>query len=103
MKKIYIKIIIAICTAVLIETAVAENKIFPADAVINVTLPPYSAKPDDGVDDTSAIQKPISENIENGRTLYFPDGTYNISNTLTETNSAGLWRAHMTIQGQNKE
>ncbi len=39
------------------------DRIFPADAVVNVTLPPYGATPDDGGDDTEAIQRAISANV----------------------------------------
>ena len=79
------------------------DKIFPEDAVVNVTLPPYGAKPDDNIDDTIAIQKAITENVDTGRVLYFPAGTYDISDTLYAKNSKGLWRPHLTLQGQNRD
>ncbi len=67
-------------------TAVAQDKLFPADAVVNVTLPPYNAVPDDGKDDTAAIQKAIADNVDTGRSIYFPAGTYDISDTLVAKN-----------------
>ncbi|HCE46861.1 MAG TPA: hypothetical protein DET40_25215 [Lentisphaeria bacterium] len=81
----------------------AQDKIFPADAVVNVTLPPYGAKPDDGIDDTAAIQKAVTENVDTGRFIYFPAGTYDISDTLYAKNSKGVWRPHLTLQGQNQD
>jgi hypothetical protein len=55
------------------------NIIFPADAgVIDVTKPPYSANPAAGNDDTSAIQQALAAAPE-GTVLYFPSGTYDIS------------------------
>ncbi len=81
----------------------STNKVFPADAVINVTLPPYEARPDDGGDDTVAIQRAVTDHVDTGRILYFPAGVYRISNTITSKNSAGLWRAHLTFQGQNRD
>lgn len=79
------------------------RKIFPPDAVIDVTQPPYGARPNDMEDDTTAIQRAISENVDTGRTLYFPAGTYLLSDTLVCKNTAGLWRAHITFQGESRE
>lgn len=79
------------------------NKIFPADAVINITLPPYNAVPDDGKDDTAAIQKAITDNVETGRSIYFPAGTYDVSDSLVTKNDKGHWVPHVTFQGQNRD
>jgi hypothetical protein len=72
---------------------------------INVSAT-YGAVPDDGIDDTAAIQQAISENIgvrTNMRTLYFPDGVYNISDTIEWKNTAGEWKAYIHLQGQSRE
>lgn len=82
-----------------------STKIFPADAVINITLPPYNAHPDDGIDDTAAIQqaiKDVTDVTDTSRFIYFPAGTYLVSNTLVSKNSAGLWRAMVTLQGEDR-
>lgn len=79
------------------------ERVYPPDAVVNVTLPPYNARPDDGKDDTKALQKAISDNVGTGRTLYFPKGTYEISDTLQARNNAGVWRAHLTLQGVHRD
>lgn len=51
--------------------------------VVRVTQPPYNAKGDGRTDDTAAIQLAINENTGQGRILYFPPGTYLVSDTLT--------------------
>ena len=76
---------------------------FPADAVVDVTRPPYGAKPDDGVDDTAAIQRAITDLVDTGRTLYLPAGVYEVSKPLVAKDRDGRWRAHLTIQGQGRD
>lgn len=52
--------------------------------VINVTDPVYGAIPDDGIDDTLAIQAALdAARDEGGRIVYFPEGTYITSMDLT--------------------
>lgn len=85
------------------EIGADEPVWFPADAVIDVTRPPYGAKPDDGADDTAAIQRAISDLVDTGRTLYFPAGTYDVSKPLVSKDREGRWRAHITFQGQGRD
>lgn len=80
----------------------AGDKVFPPDAVIDVTRPPYSARPGDGQDDTAKIQQAISDHVGTGRTLYFPNGVYDLSAPLVCRDRQGRWRAHLTFQGQNR-
>lgn len=81
----------------------AQNRCFPPDAVVNVTQPPYNARPGEGRDNTLAIQRAITDAVGTGRVLFFPVGVYNISGTLVAKDSNGLWRAHLTLQGQSRE
>lgn len=74
---------------------------FPADAVVNVR--DYGAIPSDEQDDTAAIQKAISEHVGTGRTIYFPMGRYDLSDTLVFKDTAGRWRAHLTLRGEHSE
>ncbi|MCX7594355.1 MAG: glycoside hydrolase family 55 protein, partial [Fischerella sp.] len=63
--------------------SVRENIVFPPNAsVIDVTAHPYGARPNDGKDDTKAIQKALSQFPNQGRIIYLPNGVYDISDTL---------------------
>jgi hypothetical protein len=65
--------------------------VFPSDSgVVNVT--DYGAVPNDGLDDTAAIQAAIDAFYD--RTVYFPAGTYNVSDTIYAKSggTSGTWR-----------
>jgi hypothetical protein len=59
----------------------------------------------DGVtDETPAILRAIQENIINrGSILYFPPGTYLVSDRLRWQDSAGTWRGFLTFVGDGPE
>ena len=71
-------------------TMSAADIVFPADAG-QASVATFGAIPNDGIDDTAAIQSaidttfPINDggNPANNRTLYLPAGTYDVSGTLT--------------------
>ncbi|MEL7005864.1 MAG: glycosyl hydrolase family 28-related protein, partial [Bacteroidota bacterium] len=64
-------------------TCEGENVVFPADGnVVNVTQAPYFAIPDDGIDDTQAIQQALDDHPNGNFIIYLPNGVYNISNRL---------------------
>jgi len=69
----------------------SETMTFPEDAgVIDVTT--YGALPNDGQDDTAAIQKAIDENDGDlRRTIYFPNGQYDISAPVADNASAAIF------------
>lgn len=82
-----------------------EDIFYPTNSmVINVTLPPYSAKGDGVHDDTEAIQKALSDMMGSHKLLYFPSGTYLVSKTLlwSNKNSSGknAWGKNF-LCGQN--
>jgi len=83
-----------------ISQPISMDKLFPSDAVINVQTA-YSAKGDGVTDDTQAILQAIRENVGANKTLYFPTGTYLVSDRLDWRDSNGNWKARLTLQGQN--
>ena len=83
--------------------ASAENIVFPPDAGVVDVKTKFGAKGDGITDDTAAIQKAIDEVKGIPDTLYFPNGTYLVSN------SVGIFdgKAHsrdrfLTYQGQSE-
>ncbi len=88
---------------VLVVTVHAGERIFPADAVVDLTRVSNPAIPDDGRDDTAAIQRAVSEHAGSGRVLFLPAGVYDISAPICATNAQGIWRAHLTLQGQGRD
>jgi hypothetical protein len=92
--------ILAVCMAV---GPAAAAKVFPADAVVDITAAPYGARPDDDLDDTAAIQRAITDCVDTGKFIYFPEGVYDVSDTLVGKNKEGLWRAMVTLQGEDRE
>jgi hypothetical protein len=74
---------------------------FPAGIapdVVSVTSNP-GVIPNDGIDDTVGLQAVISAN--KGRIIYFPNGTYNISNTINIQGTGGD-NAEMFLEGQSQ-
>jgi len=80
------------------------NVRYPADSgVVNVKTQ-YGAVGDGETDDTSAIMRAIGENrglFE--RILYFPTGTYLVSDTLRGITQDGTWKARLTFQGEDEK
>lgn len=87
------------------RSSVSEQKVhYPADAgIINVQADPYLARGDGVTDDTQAIQQAIRDHVNDG-ILYFPDGTYLVSSTLTwpkrDSKGRESW-GNFTIQGES--
>ena len=71
------------CLIGLSGIAAEAEVVYPEHAnVVVVTNAPYNAKGDGRTDDTAAVQRAINENTGRGRIIYFPAGTYLISDTL---------------------
>lgn len=75
---------------------IAEEIVFPEDAVCYITKPPYNAKGDGKTDDTIAIQQAL---LDKKRIIYFPKGTYLISDTL----KWGFKQNRQIFQGAGRE
>jgi Pectate lyase superfamily protein len=79
----------------------SEDKLFPENMVINVKTQ-YGAKGDGATDDTQAILKAIRENVGTNRVVYFPEGTYLVSDRLEWRDTNGKWQSQLRLQGQNR-
>ncbi|MGI2903718.1 glycosyl hydrolase family 28-related protein [Tolypothrix sp. VBCCA 56010] len=83
-----------------------ENIRYPQSAaVIDVTSPEYKAIPNDGKDDTAAIQKALSQFPNQGRVIYLPNGVYNISDSLHWANGVPFRSDYkrIVLQGQSRD
>ena len=87
----------------------AENITFPANSgVIDMSRPPYNLTGDGVTDVTATIQGVLSGFAASGsagqKILYFPNGTYLISNTLSWSQGAGSggWFGFLNFQGQSQ-
>ncbi len=80
-----------------------QNICYPADAGVIDVMKDYGARGDGMTDDTAAIQAAISAAVGTKRIVYFPNGTYLISNTISAKDPAGVWRCRLILQGQNRQ
>jgi hypothetical protein len=63
----------------------------------------FGAKGDGVTDDTASIRNAMYTGWATGaNVVYFPSGTYLITDTLMWRDQGGIWRAWLTFQGQNK-
>ncbi|MEM7626148.1 MAG: glycosyl hydrolase family 28-related protein [Planctomycetota bacterium] len=93
----------AITAAALVVAGVgpARSAVFPADAgVIDVTQ--FGVTPNDGLDDTAALQAVINQFNTNKQIIYLPDGVYDLSDTLVIPRAPGSGAVRNVLQGQSQ-
>ncbi|NJK28342.1 MAG: hypothetical protein HC925_07565, partial [Coleofasciculaceae cyanobacterium SM2_3_26] len=78
---------------------IVEKDLFPDDAGV-VDVRDYGAVPNDGIDDTAAIQQAFNENAGLNRIFYFANGVYDVSGQIDFP--AGNEQRNI-IQGQSRE
>jgi hypothetical protein len=87
------------------NSQVASDKRFPnIPNIVNVKTV-YGAKGDGVTDDTQAISQAIKDNLgyrSGKKVIYFPKGTYLVSNTLMWKNNLGSWDNFLAFQGENR-
>lgn len=85
---------------------VATPTNFPTDSgLINITAAPYYADNTGATDVTSIIIQAIRDanaSTSSGKIIYFPNGTYLVSNTLDWKNAAGAWCCDLSFMGQER-
>lgn len=92
--------------AVGVDADTPRRFIAPADAgLIDVTQAPYHAIPNDGRDDTAAIQRALDDHPNRNAVIYLPDGVYTITDTLRWPDSTSGSQRHKRthLQGQSTE
>jgi hypothetical protein len=88
-----------IFVVVSLQRAVAENIVYPANSgVLNIKSTPFNAVGDGVSDDTASFQAALTASA-NGNTIYIPNGTYRITNTLSWPGDGGV---NITLQGQSQ-
>jgi hypothetical protein len=86
------------CLSVTSRT-VGTNVVYPADANL-VNVQDYGAKGDGITNDTAAIRQAVQNNLTKHRTLFFPAGTYLVSDTIEWKDKDGVFGAFLTWQGE---
>jgi hypothetical protein len=84
---------------------IEEQSYPPSESVVDVKRAPYTAKGDGVTDDTEALQRAINENTGQHKVVYFPNGTYLVTRTLTwpkQWNGRNNWGNTM-LRGQQRE
>lgn len=96
-------VLITIGLALLPSIAHGENNreiVFPKDSGV-IDVADHGAAPDDGRDDTAAIQQALDEHPSGNHIFYFRSGVYHISGTLQPAKDDGVTKRSI-FQGQNR-
>lgn len=74
-----------------------KQVVYPEDAMVNIR--DYGVKGDGKTDDTELIRLAVEDNIMKHKTLFFPEGTYLVSDTIEWKREDGKFGAFLTWQG----
>ena len=86
------------------QSSINAAPIFPEDAAV-LDVRSFGAIPNDGKDDTTAIQEALNFEANGNRIIYLPQGTYLVSNRLDWPlgHRGGLAHKRTILQGENQE
>ncbi|HEY9729701.1 MAG TPA: glycosyl hydrolase family 28-related protein [Chroococcales cyanobacterium] len=87
------------CLRASVSSPADASAVYPADANM-VNVRDYGAKGDGTTDDTAAIRQAVQENLTNHRTVFFPAGTYLVSDAIEWKGKDGVFGAFLTWQGE---
>ena len=73
--------------------------VYPQDANM-INIKEYGAKGDGVTDDTEAIRQAVKNNLNQHKTLFFPQGTYLVSDIIEWKLDNGVFYAFLTWQGE---
>jgi hypothetical protein len=80
-----------------------QGIVYPVDSTVVNVQTEYGAKGDGLTDDTAALLRAIGDHRGvHQRVLYFPKGTYLVSDTLDWKDRNGVWKARLTFQGEGE-
>lgn len=82
-----------------INSSTTGNVNYPDDANL-INVKEYGAKGDGSHDDTLAIRQAVEDNLTDHRTIFFPAGTYLVSDTIDWKKEDGIFGAFLTWQGE---
>lgn len=87
MRAVYLFVAVSVIQGPIAVRTRADT-VFPEDSgVVNVAE--YGAVPDDGQDDTAAIQDALDDHPSGNHVFYFPTGEYRVSETLRPARDGG--------------
>ena len=96
-------LVLLLCTAAVTNAAGRANMVFPDDAVVNV-VERFGLVGDGETDNTAAMGRMFDEMRGSLQTLYFPDGTYLISDSVGIFGGKSHSRDRfLALQGQSEE
>lgn len=81
--------------------AFGEEVFVPHDAGL-VNVRDFGAKGDGRTDDTAALRKAVRANLNAHKTLFFPAGTYLVSDTIAWAGEDGIYWPWLTWQGEGR-